>query len=93
MVKNLFNIFQTKKSHFLFSEYIEKSLSEQIIRRHFGKNNKQILSKQSNTLSRIAFWGVTITVGGLAIYLWNQSQSMDPNKFMNLGDFLSQWYR
>jgi hypothetical protein len=33
--------------------------------------------KQQNTLSRIAFWGVTLTVSGLAIYLWNQSNAIN----------------
>ncbi len=50
-------------------------------------------SKQSNLFSRVAFWGVTITVGGLAIYLWNQSESIDSTKFLKLGDYLSQLYR
>lgn len=71
-----------------FSEYIENSPNTRIARK-----NKQILSKQSNRLSRIIFWGVTITVGGLAIYLWNQSQSIDPTRLMNLGDFLTHLYR
>ncbi|CAF1121496.1 unnamed protein product [Rotaria sp. Silwood1] len=77
-------------------EYIENSPNESTIQQRFGRNsnyNRQILSKSSSTLSRIAFWGVTLTIGGLAIYLWNQTQLIDSTKFMNLGDFLTQLYR
>ncbi|CAF4778033.1 unnamed protein product [Rotaria sp. Silwood2] len=80
----------------IISEYIENSPNESIIEQRFDKDNKynkKIVSKQSSKLSRIAFWGVTLTIGGLAIYLWNQSQSIDSTKFMNLGDFLTQLYR
>ena len=77
---------------FSFSEYIEKSPNISNNRRR-NINNNQNLSKQDNRLSRIAFWGVTITVGGLAIYLWNHSQSLDPTRFTNLEDFLAQLYR
>ncbi|CAF1015674.1 unnamed protein product [Rotaria sordida] len=77
-------------------EYIENSSNKSIIRQRFDKNNnynKQNLSQKSSTLSRIAFWGVTLTIGGLAIYLWNQTQLLDSTKFINLGDFLTQLYR
>jgi len=35
--------------------------------------------KQQNRLSGIPFWGMTLTVavGGLAIYLWNQSNAIN----------------
>lgn len=81
----------------MFSEYIEKSSAQYISRQTLNRNNnnydQQYLSNRPNTLSRIAFWGVTIAVGGLAIYLWNQTQSIDPSKYMSLGDFLNQLYR
>ena len=62
---------------FFFSDYIAKSPNALFNRRRFSKNKEQTSVKQHNTLSRIAFWGVTITVGGLAIYLWNQSQAIN----------------
>jgi len=93
MVIIQFISFKKTKHSFLFSEYIEKSPSQSIIRTRFGRNTINNKRLSSNTLSRIAFWGVTLTVGGLAIYLWNQSQLIDPTKFMNLGDFLAQFYR
>jgi hypothetical protein len=76
----------------MFSEYIEQSSTTWINRGRNNNKNRNI-SKQKNRLSSIAFWGVTITVGGLAIYLWNHSQSIDPTKLINSGDFLAQLYR
>jgi hypothetical protein len=71
------NSYFTIKTGFVwnfFSEYIEKSPIELIVRRRSNKDKQKSINqkKQQNRLSRIAFWGVTITIGGLAIYLWNQ---------------------
>ena len=88
-----------KKSTFffsnIFSEYIDYSPNGSIIRQRFDgeKNDKRKSSKVQDKLSRIAFWGMTITVTGLAIYFWNQAQATDSTKFISLGDFLAQLYR
>ncbi|CAF3462438.1 unnamed protein product [Rotaria socialis] len=78
-------------------EYMEHSSDKFITRQTFNKNNnynnQQSLSKKPSTLSRIAFWGVTIAIGGLAIYVWNQTQLIDSSKYISLGDFLNQLYR
>ena len=63
----------------LSSEYIESSPSPSVRRRRSSEK------KPVNSLARVAFWGLTVTVGGLAILLWNQSQYLDPEKVLNLG--------
>lgn len=65
----------------LSSEYIETSPNP-LVRRH----RKTIEKKPVNSLTRVAFWGLTVTVGGLAIFLWNQSQYLDSEKLLHLGD-------
>jgi hypothetical protein len=47
---------------------------------------------QQGALPRIVLWGVTLTISGLAIYIWNHTQRMDPTTFISLGDFLAQLY-
>ena len=49
--------------------------------------------ENSGALPRIVLWGVTLTISGLAIYIWNHSQRTDPTTFISLGDFLAQLYR
>ncbi|UJR30127.1 hypothetical protein I4U23_017668 [Adineta vaga] len=70
-------------------EYIEKSPNQFYVPRrknNMKTNNEKILVKQSHILSRVMLWSVTFAVGGVLIYLWNQSSTMDLNKFINLGD-------
>lgn len=43
-------------------------------------------------LPRIVLWGVTLTISGLAIYIWNHTQRTDPTAIISLGDFLAQLY-
>ena len=79
------------------SEYIQRSVHRPIRRsqsgRHLSVSARQIPRRSSLNISRIVFWGTAITAGSLAIFLWHQSQSIDPTKFMSLGDFLAQLYR
>ena len=79
-----------------FSEHIERSPSRPPLRSRPGRNppfTTPISRKPSTNLSRVLFWGTAITAGGVAIFLWHQSQSIDPTKFISLGDFLAQLYR
>jgi hypothetical protein len=48
--------------------------------------------EQQGALPRIVLWGVTLTISGLAIYIWNHTQRTDPTTFISLGDFLAQLY-
>lgn len=48
---------------------------------------------QQGALPRIVLWGVTLTISGLAIYIWNQTQRSDPASLISLGDFLTQLYK
>ncbi|CAF0923151.1 unnamed protein product [Rotaria sordida] len=85
-------------------EFIEKLPMETSIRRRYGKdslendNNRETSSnindrnEQQGTLPRIVLWGVTLTISGLAIYIWNHTQRTDPTTFISLGDFLAQLY-
>ncbi|CAF3760907.1 unnamed protein product, partial [Rotaria sordida] len=88
----------------VFSEFIEKLPMETSIRRRYGKdslendNNRETSSnindrnEQQGALPRIVLWGVTLTISGLAIYIWNHTQRTDPTTFISLGDFLAQLY-
>jgi len=49
-------------------------------------------NEQQGALPRIVLWGVTLTISGLAIYIWNHTQRMDPTTVISLGDFLAQLY-
>ena len=74
---------------------------ETMIRRRYGKESfendndeeKSLdLNEQPGALPRIVLWGVTLTISGLAIYIWNHTQRTDPTTFISLGDFLAQLY-
>lgn len=77
---------------------------ETFLRRRYGKdssdsnnnnnNDDQSLDRtdQQGALPRIVLWGVTLTISGLAIYIWNHTQRTDPTTFISLGDFLAQLY-
>lgn len=85
MVQEIF-IFQIEFSlNFVlfFSENFEKIPSEIVVDP----------DDHSGALPRIVLWGVTLTISGLAIYIWNHSQRTDPTTFISLGDFLAQLYR
>ncbi|CAF4451630.1 unnamed protein product [Rotaria sp. Silwood2] len=85
-------------------ESIENSPMETSIRRRYGNgsfendNNEEKSSdingrnEQQGALPRIVLWGVTLTISGLAIYIWNHTQRTDPTTFISLGDFLAQLY-
>lgn len=73
-------------------------LNENWIRKceNFDKIPSEIVvdpDENSGALPRIVLWGVTLTISGLAIYIWNHSQRTDPTTFISLGDFLAQLYR
>ena len=59
-----------------------------------GKDEERSLDRneQQGALPRIVLWGVTLTISGLAIYIWNHTQRTDPTTFISLGDFLAQLY-
>jgi len=61
-----------------------------------GKDNDEETSLERNVqpgaLPRIVLWGVTLTISGLAIYIWNHTQRTDPTTIISLGDFLAQLY-
>jgi len=96
MVRNVISFTRKKDSFVLFflflSEYIQKSPVPS--RRHRASSKDQnIISKPSDRLPRLIFWGATIAVGGLAILVWNQSQSIGTTKLPNLAEYLAQLYR
>jgi len=82
-------------------EFIDNSPIETFLRRRYGgespeNDNDEEKSldrnEQQGALPRIVLWGVTLTLSGLAIYIWNHTQRMDPTTFISLGDFLAQLY-
>lgn len=88
----------------MFSETIDQSPIETSLRRRYGRdslenNNNDEQSSDTNdrnehqgALPRIVLWGVTLTISGLAIYIWNHAQRTDPTALISLGDFLAQLY-
>ena len=86
------------------SEFVENSSIETIIRRRYGRDSLENdnnegksldmidRNDQQGALPRIVLWGVTLTISGLAIYIWNHTQRTDPTTFISLGDFLAQLY-
>ncbi len=97
--------FIPKLIFFVFlSESIDNPPVETIFRRRFGKNSSDNdndegksldindRNEQQGALPRIVLWGVTLTISGLAIYIWNHTQRTDPTTFISLGDFLAQLY-
>jgi hypothetical protein len=86
---------------FFFSEFIDNSPIETFIQRRYGQNSLENdndeagsldRNDQQGALPRIVLWGVTLTISGLAIYIWNHTQRTDPTTFISLGDFLAQLY-
>lgn len=84
-----------------FSESFDNCPMETILRRRYGgeisqKDNDEETSldrpEPQGALPRIVLWGVTLTISGLAIYIWNHTQRTDPTMFISLGDFLAQLY-
>ncbi|CAM4937905.1 unnamed protein product [Rotaria socialis] len=85
-------------------ESIDHSPMEVSLRRRYGKDSfendndgeKSAYTNDRNehqgALPRIVLWGVTLTISGLAIYIWNHTQRTDPTTFISLGDFLAQLY-
>jgi hypothetical protein len=81
---------------------IDNPSIETFLRRRYGNNDspendndedKSLdRNEQQGTLPRIVLWGVTLTISGLAIYIWNHTQRTDPTTFISLGDFLAQLY-
>ncbi|CAF1111409.1 unnamed protein product [Adineta ricciae] len=70
-------------------KHIEKSSPQSYLPQRANQlktNSAKNLVKPSNVLSRVMFWSVALAVGGLAIYLYNQSSAIDLNTFLNLGD-------
>lgn len=74
---------------------------ETFLRRRYGKDSRDNDNDEENSLDRketpgalprIMLWGVTLTISGLAIYIWNHTQRTDPTTFISLGDFLAQLY-
>lgn len=91
----------TISSSSFFSESLDNSSMETILRRRYGgesshKDNTEetSLDRQGpqGALPRIVLWGVTLTISGLAIYIWNHTQRTDPTTIISLGDFLAQLY-
>ena len=88
----------------LFSESLENSSMETILRQRYTRESSPSSSKtrpEENSLNRnepqgalprIVLWGVTLTISGLAIYIWNHTQRTDPAAIISLGDFLAQLY-
>jgi hypothetical protein len=86
------------------SEFIENPPMETVLRRRYGRdtfdngNDEEksldinYRNDQQGALPRIVMWGVTLTISGLAIYIWNHTQRTDPTTFISLGDFLAQLY-
>ena len=89
---------------FLLSESIDNPSMETILRRRYGTDSSPTDNDEEKTLDkidhneqpaplpRIVLWGVTLTISGLAIYIWNHTQRTDPTTFISLGDFLAQLY-
>ncbi|CAF0892378.1 unnamed protein product [Adineta steineri] len=82
-------------------EFIDNPPMETILRRRYGKDSSQNdndveksldINEHQGALPRIVLWGVTLTISGLAIYIWNHTQRTDPTTFISLGDFLAQLY-
>ncbi|CAF1129133.1 unnamed protein product [Adineta ricciae] len=83
-------------------ESIDNPSMETILRRRYGTDSSPTdnheektldnidQNEQSAPLPRIVLWGVTLTISGLAIYIWNHTQRTDPTTFISLGDFLAQ---
>lgn len=94
---HLVEIYKIDRSFDFSSEHIAQSIHPPITRsqpgRHSSTRSRQIARRSSLNISGVFFWGTAITIGGLALLLWHQSQSIDPAKFMSLGDFLAQLYR
>ncbi len=83
------------------SEFLDNPPIETILRRRYGRDpsendndEERSLDRngQQGALPRIVLWGVTLTISGLAIYIWNHTQRTDPTTFISLGDFLAQLY-
>jgi hypothetical protein len=101
MVTDILSINSKFLIFFLFSESIGNSSVETFFRQRYGKESsdndndeERSLDRndQQGALPRIVLWGVTLTISGLAIYIWNHTQRMDPTTFISLGDFLAQLY-
>ena len=75
----------------LSSETLAKTPVESFSSR--STNGDVDLVEQQGALPRIVLWGVTLTISGLAIYIWNHTQRTDPTTLISLGDFLAQLYR
>ncbi|UJR16357.1 hypothetical protein I4U23_003260 [Adineta vaga] len=85
-------------------ESIENPSMETILRKRYGKDSSLTDNDENKSLDiigrdehpaalpRIVLWGVTLTISGLAIYIWNHTQRTDPTTFISLGDFLAQLY-
>jgi hypothetical protein len=82
-------------------EFLDNPPIETILRRRYGRDpsendndEERSLDRngQQGALPRIVLWGVTLTISGLAIYIWNHTQRTDPTTFISLGDFLAQLY-
>jgi len=82
-------------------EFIDNSPMETFLRRRYGSERSENdndeeksldRNEQQGALPRIVLWGVTLTISGLAIYIWNHTQRTDPTTFISLGDFLAQLY-
>jgi hypothetical protein len=86
----------------VFSEYLDASPIEPTLRQRFGPDPSKFdgptssalvdVNHHQGALPRIVLWGVTLTISGLAIYIWNHTQRTDPAAFISLGDFLAQLY-
>lgn len=87
----------------LFSEtLIDNSSMETILRQRYAPQSSSPKThpeenpfdhhEPQGALPRIVLWGVTLTISGLAIYIWNHTQRTDPAAIISLGDFLAQLY-
>lgn len=95
-----------KKDQYLLSMFFSQSLDnpsiDMFLRQRYGKSSNENDNDDEQTsldrkvqpgaLPRIVLWGVTLTISGLAIYIWNHTQRTDPTTFISLGDFLAQLY-
>jgi len=101
IVINKIPFFFNKYFFVLFSESIDNYPIEAFLRRRYGNDSAENdndedksldRNEQQGALPRIVLWGVTLTISGLAIYIWNHTQRTDPTTFISLGDFLAQLY-
>lgn len=85
----------------LFSESLDNPSMETILRQRYTRESPSKTIPEENSsdrnepqgaLPRIVLWGVTLTISGLAIYIWNHTQRTDPAAIISLGDFLAQLY-